>query len=244
MRATAIARMFRDPLKWLLFEIGAGYYARKIATGPEADLRLELLESMVLPPARAHTLAHANNGAGAFRVLDVGCGPAHVARALAQRGCDVTGIDRSPRLLHIARKLAARQKVPLRLQRASSDHLPFADETFDCCLTTGVIYWVEHPEKTLREMARVTRPGGFIVSLDPHASMSHTGMRAYTAKHSLSRRDARKLAAWATVASFNRRFEESQLSRLFASAGLVNVSLERRFDGMVWFTKGEVASRA
>lgn len=234
--------MFRDPFKWLLFELGAGYYARKLATGPEAELRREFLESKVLPAAEAHE--HAHKGTRPFRVLDVGCGPAHVARALAQQGCDVTGVDRSPRLLHIARKLAARQRVRLRLERATSDNLPFADAAFDCTLATGVIYWVEHHEKTLREMVRVTRPGGLVVSLDPHASMSLLGMRDYSAKHSLSRRDSRKLAAWATAASFNRRFEEAELSGLFVSAGLTNLVLERRLGGMVWFSKGEVAARA
>jgi ubiquinone/menaquinone biosynthesis C-methylase UbiE len=232
--------MFRDPFKWLLFELGAGYYARKLATGPEAELRREFLEHMVLPAARAH----ACKTAGQFRVLDVGCGPAHVARALAQQGCDVTGIDRSPRLLRIAGRLAARQKIHLRLERAPSDALPFADATFDCSLATGVIYWVEHHVKTLCEMVRVTRPGGTIVSLDPHASMSASGMRAYSIQHSLSRRDARKLSRWATVASFNRQFSEPELRHLFESAGLVNLVFEQRMGGMAWFSKGEVPARA
>ena len=32
-------KLLRDPFKQLLFELGAGYYARKLATGPEADIR-------------------------------------------------------------------------------------------------------------------------------------------------------------------------------------------------------------
>jgi hypothetical protein len=36
---TPVRAWSRDPLKRLLFEVGAGYYARKLATGPEADLR-------------------------------------------------------------------------------------------------------------------------------------------------------------------------------------------------------------
>jgi ubiquinone/menaquinone biosynthesis C-methylase UbiE len=231
--------MFRDHFKWLLFELGAGYYTRKLAAGPEADLRREFLQSMVLPAAQAH----AQSTAGPFRVLDVGCGPGHVACVLAQRGCEVTGVDRSSRLLRFAQKLAARQNIRLRLERAPTDALPFADATFDCSLATGVIYWVEHHEKTLCEMVRVTRPGGTVVSLDPHASMSLSAVGAYAAEHSLARRDARKLSAWATAASFNRRFTESELRRLLESAGLEDVALQRRLDGMVWFSKGVVPTR-
>jgi ubiquinone/menaquinone biosynthesis C-methylase UbiE len=233
------SKMLQDAFKWLLFELGAGYYARKLASGPEAELRREFLESMVLPSTRSH----ARCARRPFRVLDVGCGPAHVARTLAQHGSDVTGVDRSARLLRIARKLAARQNIPLRLERAPADNLPFADATFDCSLATGVIYWVQHHEKTLREMVRVTRPGGTVVSLDPSASMCGSGMQAYSVRRGLSPGDARKLSRWATVASFNRRFTEAELRRLFESAGLVDLVFENRLSGMVWFSKGVVPAR-
>ena len=74
MTAT-VRNVFRDPFKKLLFELGAGYYARKLATGPEADIRREFVQSLQLPPS--------GNGHGTLRVLDVGCGPGHVARELA-----------------------------------------------------------------------------------------------------------------------------------------------------------------
>jgi hypothetical protein len=41
----AISKVLRDAVKWALFELGAGYYARKLAVGPDADLRR--------PPQRA-----------------------------------------------------------------------------------------------------------------------------------------------------------------------------------------------
>lgn len=105
-----IPKFLRDSLKWALFELGAGYYARKLATGPEADLRREFIDTL---PLSSH------NGQGSpCRILDVGCGPGHVSRALAQRGFDVTGVDRSRRLLQIAKRLAARRKTSLRLHRA------------------------------------------------------------------------------------------------------------------------------
>jgi ubiquinone/menaquinone biosynthesis C-methylase UbiE len=235
-KVTLISKSLRDQIKLVLFELGAGYYARKLANGPEADLRREFLESFAFPPVQADNYAP--------RVLDMGCGPGHLARALARRGYRVTGVDRSWRLLRIAKRLAKREKVPVQFERAPADNTPFTDAAFDLSFATGVIYWVEQPEATLREMVRVTRPGGTVALLDPHTSMSVPRMRAYASERRLNRRDTRKLMAWALAASFNRRFEEVELRRMLTASGLVDLSFERRLGGMVWFSKGVVASRA
>jgi ubiquinone/menaquinone biosynthesis C-methylase UbiE len=233
---TPVRSWFRDPIKRLLFEVGAGYYARKLATGPEADLRREFLRSLQLPAS--------GNGHGTIRVLDVGCGPGHVARLLAHGGYDVTGVDRSRSLLRIARKLGTRERNSVHFQLSSVEQLPFPDSTFDYCYATGVVYWVEDLAATLAEMVRVTRPSGFVASLDPHASMSVTKILAYAREKCLNARDTRKLVAWATSAQLNRRFEEGHLRRLLTDAGLQSLTLEQRFGGMVWFWKGTVPARA
>jgi ubiquinone/menaquinone biosynthesis C-methylase UbiE len=232
---TPVRAWFRDPLKRFLFEVGAGYYARKLATGPEADLRREFLHSLQLPAS--------GNGHGTISVLDVGCGPGHVARDLARSGYDVTAVDRSRSLLRIARKLAARERTAVRFHLSPAEKLPFPDSSFDYCYATGVVYWVEHLAATLAEMVRVTRPSGFVASLDPHASMSVTKILAYAREKCLNARDTRKLVAWATSAQCNRRFEEGHLRRLLTDAGLQSLTLEQRFGGMVWFWKGTVPAR-
>ena len=218
----------RDWLKWLLFELGAGYYARKLATGPEADLRHEFADFLALAPGA--------------RVLDVGCGPGHLARLLARRGGQVTGVDRGRRLLRIARRLAAREGLPIAFEHKPAGRLPFADGTFDLTVATTVIYFVAEPEAVLREMVRVTRQGGIVATLDPHASMSAASMRAYCRRKGLGREDARKLTLWARTAEFNRRFEEGELRNLLTRVGLVSLHLERRMEGLVWFARGFVGA--
>jgi ubiquinone/menaquinone biosynthesis C-methylase UbiE len=218
-----------DALKWLLFELGAGYYARKLATGPEADLRREFAE-FLSPPAEA-------------RVLDVGCGPGHLARWLARRGCRVTGVDRGWRLIRIARRLAAREHLAVRFERAAGERLPFAAATFDAAIATTVIYWVERPEAVLREMVRVTRPGGVVATLDPHASMSVDSVRTYCASKRLNREDTRKLIAWARASEHSRRFTEQDLRGLLGGVGLRELHPEHRMGGLVWFVRGTVPGK-
>jgi ubiquinone/menaquinone biosynthesis C-methylase UbiE len=153
-------------------------------------------------------------------------------------------VDRSRSLLPIARKPATRERADVRFQLSPAEKLPFPDSSFDYCYATGVVYWVEHPASTLAVMARVTRPSGFVASLDPHASMSVTKILAYAREKCLNAHDTRKLVGWATSAQLNRRFEEGHLRRLLTDAGLQSLTLEQRFGGMVWFWKGTVPARA
>ncbi len=218
-----------DWLKWLIFEIGAGYYARKLAAGPEAELRREFADFLQLAPGK--------------RVLDVGCGPGHLARLLAQRGCRVTGVDRGWRLLRIARRWAARERVTVEFRHAPADQLPFADAAFDCTLATTVLYFVADAQAVLREMVRVTRSGGTVAILDPHASMSVPAVHEYCRHQTLNSKDTRKLLAWAAAAELNRRFEEFELRSLLESAGVTGAQMERRMGGLVWFARGIVAGK-
>jgi ubiquinone/menaquinone biosynthesis C-methylase UbiE len=98
------------------------------------------------------------------RVLEVGCGTGVVARDLAalvgRRGA-VTAVDPSATLLARARALS-RGGAGGRLvfRRADGHRLPFGDGRFDVTLAITVILHVADPLRVVKEMARVTRPGG------------------------------------------------------------------------------------
>jgi SAM-dependent methyltransferase len=91
-------------------------------------------------------------------VLDVGCGGGSVAKAVKRERPDleVFGCDLSESALKIAG--ASPDGVDFRL--ATAERLPFDDGTFDLVWIFDVLEHVEDPERVLREVARVLKPGG------------------------------------------------------------------------------------
>jgi demethylmenaquinone methyltransferase/2-methoxy-6-polyprenyl-1,4-benzoquinol methylase len=104
--------------------------------------------------------------ADARRVLDVASGTAAVAieLALAETGRTVVGIDQSAEMLAAGRERIADaglgERIELREGRA--EELPFADGEFDSLTFTYLLRYVDDVPTTLRELARVVRPGGTV----------------------------------------------------------------------------------
>ena len=100
------------------------------------------------------------------RVLDVASGTGMVAFALARRdGCEVIGLDQSEAMLAGARaRLAGLPDLAERVSfvQGEAEHLPFADGEFDALSFTYLLRYVDDPAATMRELARVVKPGGRI----------------------------------------------------------------------------------
>ena len=96
-------------------------------------------------------------------VLDVATGTGLVAEALLARGFRVTGLDQSPEMLARARD---RFDGGVELVEASAEALPFGDASFDHLTFTYLLRYVDDPAATLRELARVVRPGGTVAMLE------------------------------------------------------------------------------
>jgi demethylmenaquinone methyltransferase/2-methoxy-6-polyprenyl-1,4-benzoquinol methylase len=99
------------------------------------------------------------------RVLDVACGTGLVSFALARHGCEVIGVDQSEPMLGVARAGLAR--APDLARRVSfvagqAERLPFGDGEFDALSFTYLLRYVDDQSATLRELARVVKPGGRI----------------------------------------------------------------------------------
>jgi demethylmenaquinone methyltransferase/2-methoxy-6-polyprenyl-1,4-benzoquinol methylase len=96
-------------------------------------------------------------------VLDVATGTGLVAAALVERGFRVTALDQSEGMLAVARR---RLDGRVELVAGHADELPFASGSFDHLTFTYLLRYVDDPAGTLRELARVVRPGGTVAMLE------------------------------------------------------------------------------
>ena len=131
--------------------------------GPTYDRYAALLSFGQDPRWRRFLVSRADVGPGET-VLDVATGTGAVAcELIRQKGCRVVGVDVTPEMLAEARR---RLPPEVRLVEASAERLPFEDASFDALTFTYLLRYVADPAATLRELARVVRPGGTIASLE------------------------------------------------------------------------------
>jgi demethylmenaquinone methyltransferase/2-methoxy-6-polyprenyl-1,4-benzoquinol methylase len=130
--------------------------------GPTYDRYARLL-SFGQDPRWRHYLVSRVTAGPEDVVVDVATGTGAVAEELARtKGCAVIGVDQSAEMLAVARA-----RLPeLEFVEASAERLPFDDDSFDGLTFTYLLRYVDDPAATLRELARVVRPGGTIAALD------------------------------------------------------------------------------
>lgn len=123
---------------------------------------------------------------GSARVLDVASGTAGVAIQLARRsGAVIVGVDLTLEMLGQGRLNVAAAALDRRvgLVAGRAEALPFPDASFDALTFTYLLRYVADPAATLRELARVVKPGAPVASLDfyvPPGPVWRPAWRGYT----------------------------------------------------------------
>lgn len=98
------------------------------------------------------------------RWLDLACGPGQLAELAAGAGAAVTGIDISPRLIEVARERAAAGGFDIDYRLGDVEHLDGIDDaSFDVVSSSVGLIFAPDQAQAVRELARVTRPGGRLV---------------------------------------------------------------------------------
>ncbi len=94
------------------------------------------------------------------KVLDVGCGPGALTAHLLSLGAEVAAIDPSPPFID-----AIRARFPdIDVRLGTAEELPYETAAFDAALAQLVVHFMTDPVVAVRQMARVTRPGGVIAA--------------------------------------------------------------------------------
>jgi SAM-dependent methyltransferase len=148
------------------------------------------------------------------RCLDAGCGLGEDARAIAEVArARVIGIDRSARMVAeaTARSVA---RAGVAFVAADATSLPFADATFDAAWVKRTLMHLPSPASAVSELARVVRPGGRVVAVEPDLEvvLLDSGLADAT-RRVLARRAAGYASPWVG----------RQLRGLLLAAGLTDV---------------------
>lgn len=153
-----------------------------------------------------------------MRALDVGCGPGALTAALADRlgAASVAAADPSEPFVE-----ACRARLPgVDVVAAAAEALPFADGTFGATLSELVVNFMRDAEAGVREMGRVTRPGGVVAACVWDYAGEMMLLRAFW-------RAAREVdperAAVADEGVVMRWCAEGELAELWRTAGLHDV---------------------
>lgn len=177
--------------------------------------------------------------------LDVATGTGLVARALRRSGCSVVGLDLVPHML-----AAAPRSDGIRFVQGRAEKLPFRDATFDGLTFTYLLRYVDDPVETMRELARVVRPGGRVSMLEfgrPRALPLRFGWWVYT-RLGLPLVGSLVSARWRAVGAFLGRsvdhfYQRYDMERIWHDAGLTDVRVDALGLGAAVVVSGQTPRR-
>jgi SAM-dependent methyltransferase len=109
------------------------------------------------------------------RVLDIGCGPGHLAAVLVADGRDVVAVDKDPRQVRIAK----RNHPELDVREGDAEALEFPDGSFDVVVTSESFHHWRDTDAGAAEASRVLVPGGSFVVIEGCGDVTNGEVAAF-----------------------------------------------------------------
>ncbi len=177
------------------------------------------------------------------RILDIACGGGELSLKIAERGCEVSGIDVSESGIEHAKRLAEREGITCEFVVRGAEDLPYTDGYFDKIVCSSSLEHFGDDIKALNEMHRVLKPDGSVVLTtdsftypisdelkDMHRKIAHV-VNYYT-RETLKERFV--------IAGFEMRRSEYLLNSWLTSL-FFNFGIKMRWSGKLWMVFSSIA---
>jgi ubiquinone/menaquinone biosynthesis C-methylase UbiE len=172
-------------------------------------------------------------------VLEVAPGPGFLAIELARGGkLRVTGLDVSKTFVELARKNAEAAGMRVEFRQGNASEMPFGENSFDLLVCRAAFKNFSEPERALREMHRVLRPGGTGVIIDLRRDVPMTEIKRYVDRLGLNAWNR-----WCTMLTFRfmllkRAYTKPELEKMLEVIGFEKAEVRTSEIGMeAWFEK-------
>ena len=99
-------------------------------------------------------------------VCDVACGPGHLALSFAGKASHIVGVDAAPNMLRQFERLAKERGAKIETVLACAESVPLPANSFDVVVSRLAPHHFSDAAKAVREMARLTKPGGGVAVID------------------------------------------------------------------------------
>ncbi len=171
------------------------------------------------------------------RVLDIGTGPGALVKLFREQyHAEAYGVDSDPLMMAHA---SSYQRLGQAFMCGSVYQLPLRAAQFDVVTATNVLYLLDEALPALVEVARILRPGGTFVMLNPSPQMSIVAATILADERGLTGFARENFIHWGEIAESKVRWSPEQIAELFQKVGLeLTETRERVGAGLALYARG------
>ncbi len=177
------------------------------------------------------------------KILDVACGRGALSLKIAEKRCEVLGIDLSGNAINSAKRLAEREGIGCEFKVGDAEDLPCLDGYFDKVVCSSSLEHFKDDIKALKEMRRVLKPNGSVVLTTD--SFTYPINDELKKKH----REIAYVVNYYTLENLKERFEIAGFDMVRAeyllnsriTSFFFNIGIKIKWQGILWIATSFIA---